>query len=81
MDNLSILMLRFYTTKPPPSPWGGVDPPVITYSDDWGKSWKELQPCDEMSRHLFNRCVCTRCTPPFAPGGRGRGGAGRVHFL
>jgi hypothetical protein len=57
LDNLSILMLRFYVTKPPPSLWGGVDPPVITYSDDWGKSWTTLEPCDDAMRYLFNRWV------------------------
>ncbi|EKU21009.1 hypothetical protein NGA_0119400, partial [Nannochloropsis gaditana CCMP526] len=29
VDNLSVVMLRLYTTEQPPSVWGGVDRPVI----------------------------------------------------
>jgi len=57
-------MLRFYTTEPPPSPWGGVDPPTITYSDDWGESWQTLEPCGDARRFLFNRCVAGPTTDP-----------------
>lgn len=50
-------MLRFYVTKPPPSQWGGVDPPTITYTDDDGATWTALRPCNDVSRTLFNRAM------------------------
>ncbi|KAM3568890.1 hypothetical protein VYU27_008995, partial [Nannochloropsis oceanica] len=57
LENLSILMLRFYTPEQPPSVWGGVAPPVITYSDDDGKNWTELKPCTDATRYLFNKAM------------------------
>jgi hypothetical protein len=34
VDNLSVVMLRLYTTEQPPSVWGGVDRPVISYTGE-----------------------------------------------
>ncbi|TFJ88419.1 hypothetical protein NSK_000768 [Nannochloropsis salina CCMP1776] len=50
-------MLRLYTTEQPPSVWGGVDRPVISYTDDLGQTWKELQPCSDITRYQFNRAM------------------------
>lgn len=54
MSELAIVILRFYNTQPPPLVWGGVSPPELAYSDDFGKTWRTLEQCSDGERQRFN---------------------------
>lgn len=55
--NISVLMLRLYSARPPTKTWGGVAPPRVSYSDDHGATWTQLGYCDEDNRLLFNQAM------------------------
>ena len=57
LGDLSIVILRFYNTQPPPLIWGGVQPPEISYSDDFGKTWRALEQCEDYERQRFNNIL------------------------
>lgn len=57
LGDLGIVILRFYNVQPPPLVWGGGEPPEIAYSDDFGKTWRVLQQCEDGERQRFNKVL------------------------
>ena len=51
-DPVVILILRLYTAAPPGSTWGGVEPPLVQYSDDHGKTWRCMLMCGTKERFV-----------------------------